>query len=111
MSEMIKYPSIGQFRNAVKDIPKRTQRKRTKGWKMPEGAIYVGRGSKWGNPFTVEKYGREGAVKMFRDYIGHPNSPLLFECEDIKKLKGKTLACWCKETEICHGDVLLEIAN
>lgn len=33
--------------------PKRIQRKRTKGWRMPEGAVYVGRGSKWGNPFAV----------------------------------------------------------
>ncbi|WP_280193252.1 DUF4326 domain-containing protein [Nocardia farcinica] len=33
--------------------PKRIQRKRTAGWRMPEGAVYVGRGSKWGNPFVV----------------------------------------------------------
>jgi hypothetical protein len=33
--------------------PKRIQRKRTKGWRMPEGAVYVGRGSVWGNPFVV----------------------------------------------------------
>lgn len=31
--------------------PQRIQRRRTKGWRMPEGAVYVGRGSKWGNPF------------------------------------------------------------
>jgi hypothetical protein len=29
----------------------RIQRKRTKGWRMPEGAVYVGRPTKWGNPF------------------------------------------------------------
>lgn len=34
-------------------MPKRIQRKRTKGWRMPEGAVYVGRPSKWGNPYTV----------------------------------------------------------
>lgn len=33
--------------------PKRIQRQRTKGWRMPEGAVYVGRPSKWGNPFPV----------------------------------------------------------
>lgn len=33
--------------------PKRIQRKRTKGWRMPEGAIYVGRPTKWGNPAKV----------------------------------------------------------
>ena len=34
--------------------PKRIQRKRTRGWRMPEGAVYVGRGSRWGNPFRWE---------------------------------------------------------
>lgn len=29
----------------------RVQRRRTKGWKMPAGAVYVGRGTVWGNPF------------------------------------------------------------
>ncbi|WP_030670506.1 DUF4326 domain-containing protein [Streptomyces rimosus] len=32
--------------------PVRIQRRRTKGWRKPEGAVYVGRGSKWGNPCT-----------------------------------------------------------
>lgn len=34
-------------------MPIRIQRKRIKGWRMPAGAVYVGRGSKWGNPFVV----------------------------------------------------------
>ncbi|MCU1677702.1 MAG: hypothetical protein JWM93_2460 [Frankiales bacterium] len=33
--------------------PQRIQRKRTKGWRMPEGAVYVGRPTKWGNPWRV----------------------------------------------------------
>lgn len=33
--------------------PQRIQRKRTKGWRMPEGAVYVGRPSRWGNPWSV----------------------------------------------------------
>ena len=33
--------------------PVRIQRRRTKGWRMPEGAVYVGRGSKWGNPYRL----------------------------------------------------------
>lgn len=35
--------------------PVRIQRKRTKGWRMPPNTVYVGRGSKWGNPFKVGK--------------------------------------------------------
>jgi hypothetical protein len=34
--------------------PQRIQRKRVKGWRMPEGAVYVGRGSRWGNPFNIQ---------------------------------------------------------
>ena len=33
-------------------VPERIQRQRTKGWRMPEGAVYVGRPSMWGNPWT-----------------------------------------------------------
>lgn len=36
---------------------RRIQRRRTKGWRAPKGAIYVGRGSKWGNPFIIETNG------------------------------------------------------
>lgn len=35
-------------------MPTRIQRKRTKGWRMPQGAVYVGRPTKWGNPFAVD---------------------------------------------------------
>jgi hypothetical protein len=38
-----------------KDKPIRIQRKRTKGWKLPPNTVYVGRGSKWGNPFKIYK--------------------------------------------------------
>lgn len=37
-------------------MPERIQRQRTRGWRMPEGAVYVGRtahGLGWGNPFRV----------------------------------------------------------
>ena len=43
--------------------PKRIQRKRTKGWRMPEGAVYVGRGTKWGNPYPVGGR-KEGALTI-----------------------------------------------
>lgn len=35
------------------EVPRRIQRKRVKGWKMPLGAVYIGRPSRWGNPFIV----------------------------------------------------------
>lgn len=115
--------------------PRRIQRKRTKGWKMPPNTVYVGRPSKWGNPFRVGDYymafapstdapltishfenfaGCDGeitiiktpahAVAAYRDYLKH-------SALDIRDLRGKNLACWCKLDEPCHADVLLEIAN
>ncbi len=83
---------------------------------MPENAVRVCRPTKWGNSFKVEQYGREQAVYLFRQYIGHPNTPHGFDFEDIEQLRGKNLACWCPlpepgQPDICHAAVLLEIAN
>lgn len=88
--------------------PKRIQRKRAKGWRMPEGAVYVGRPTKWGNPFALVEYGRELAISNFRRRaIGlKAIDPQYFEA-----LRGKDLACWCRVDQPCHADVLLEIAN
>ncbi|WP_171108633.1 MULTISPECIES: DUF4326 domain-containing protein [unclassified Streptomyces] len=41
---------------ALDPQPRRIQRRRTKGWRAPDGAVYVGRGSKWGNPCTQVRY-------------------------------------------------------
>lgn len=43
--------------------PKRIQRQRTRGWRMPEGAVYVGRPSKWGNPFQLHDGRVSGLVR------------------------------------------------
>ena len=47
--------------------PRRIQRKRTKGWKMPENTVYVCRPSKWGNPFTVGEtyYNTAGYIGLY----------------------------------------------
>ena len=88
--------------------PKRIQRRRAKGWKMPEGAVYVGRPTRFGNVFTVAEYGRDLAVFNFRQRMRniHLVNPGFFD-----GLRGKDLACWCKPGDPCHADVLLEIAN
>ena len=100
--------------------PKRIQRKRVKGWRMPANAIYVGRPTKWGNPFEIgQKFGGikavtvKGLLRVYRSYV---NSRLYYSPHYLDELKGKNLACWCKVTEKglrvpCHADVLLEIAN
>jgi hypothetical protein len=91
--------------------PKRIQRKRTKGWKMPENAIYVGRPTKWGNPFMVDEHNPPRAcVGQFRLHMEKIlERPA--ERELLKTLRGKDLACWCPLDQPCHADVLLELAN
>jgi hypothetical protein len=67
--------------------PHRIQRKRTKGWCMPPNTIYVGRPTKWGNPFTAHNSdGIEPALKFACEV-----APLL----DVSELRGKNLCCWC----------------
>jgi len=92
--------------------PVRVQRKRTKGWRMPEGAVYVGRGSKWGNPYTVAEMGsnRAAVAAYVRSWLNDPIR-LVKASHVISELKGKDLACWCPLDKPCHADVLLEIAN
>jgi hypothetical protein len=77
--------------------------------------VYVGRGSKFGNPYT-HKYGtsapwivddRETAIRLYEEWLRE--QPELLAAVK-KELKGKVLGCWCKPLD-CHGDVLLRIAN
>lgn len=103
-------------RRTQEEKPQRIQRKRTKGWRMPENTVYVGRPTKWGNRYTVKVWGsHERAVSAFRAMC-EDTDPEATGCaefrEQIKReLRGKNLACWCKEGQPCHADVLLEIAN
>lgn len=91
---------------------------------MPEGAVYVGRGSKWGNPYAVGSViGTlpNGAV-VTRDNVRCVRDYRQFICEQLWKptenrlvptieLAGKDLACWCRLDRPCHADVLLALAN
>jgi len=87
--------------------PKRIQRKRTKGFRMPN-AIYVGRPSPWGNPYTMGQYNASTAKHMFHQWAW---SRALADPDWLKPLHGKDLACWCRLGDPCHADVLLELAN
>lgn len=109
----------------------RLQCRRTKGWRKPEGAVYVGRPSWWGNPYRARlDHGRpvvelclrgewvvvsakatldqakRYAVRLFREGLTEAQ-----KAEARHVLRGHDLMCWCKPGEPCHGDVLLEIAN
>lgn len=118
--------------------PVRIQRKRTKGFDMQAAsrainglpAVYVGRPTMWGNPFTSLNDSDEmGAVTRYRKML--VERPSLQHHQLLKiargmngrgvgyfgdirarigELRGKNLACWCAGSP-CHADVLLELAN
>lgn len=110
-------------------MPKRIQRRRTKGWRMPQNTVCVTRPTQWGNPFregpTLTK---EEAVEAYRALILRDYKTLRFlwpwtavawisvrEGKDlnewVRQLRGKDLACFCPLDKPCHADVLLELAN
>ena len=113
-------------------MPTRIQRKRTKGWRMPERAINVTRPSIWSNPFihddpsqAVNAYRRliQGGTQEFEmgpgkllfassanPYCTHWDFAT-FVKNHIHELRGKDLACWCSPDGPCHADVLLKLAN
>jgi len=115
----------------------RIQRRRARGWRMPPHSKYVGRPSRWGNPFEGED-----AVSRFRFYLQlavrvangkrlppgdcpdpkilyYGNDPIAVEvwgrfvwmAHNLAMITGRQLACWCELDERCHGDVLVELAN
>ena len=100
--------------------PKRIQRQRTKGWRMPEGAVYVGRPTRWGNEFTPDMLdmhdrplGLDRAIDLYRistlRFIEEGDSRDVYAW--LQPLLGRDLACWCPLDQPCHADVLLELAN
>jgi hypothetical protein len=111
--------------------PIRIQRSRQHKQVNPNGLeiVYVGRPTKYGNPYKVQ--GQEGhwfvfdgdepivtfdnkssaldcCIELFREFIAHEHNASKV---NVFELKGKNLSCWCKIGEKCHADILLEIAN
>ncbi|MBV9992366.1 MAG: DUF4326 domain-containing protein [Alphaproteobacteria bacterium] len=72
-------------------------------------AAIVARPSKWGNPFSVQTYGRESAIAKYETYLQQVSGP--GGALDPAELRGKNLACWCALDQACHADVLLRWAN
>jgi Domain of unknown function (DUF4326) len=69
--------------------------------------VYIGRPSKWGNPFVIGRDGtRDEVLRKYRAWI--VNQPKLMA--ELPKLQGKVLGCWCAP-QACHGDVLIDLAE
>lgn len=104
--------------------PKRVQRSRAKGWRMPEGAVCVDRSTPWGNPFIVGVDGTAAeCVRLYENLLAGRiclTSKATVEAQEAARnhvidhwrtLTGRSLACWCKVGKPCHADTLLRIAN
>jgi uncharacterized protein DUF4326 len=109
--------------------PERIQLKREKGWRLPPDTVKVDRSTRFGNPFSADKFGRESAVEMHRIWLTGQMSrtdieanypPLLAKhllhrrdgvLLSVASLRGRNLACWCSLEGPCHATFLLELAN
>ncbi|HEY6797032.1 MAG TPA: DUF4326 domain-containing protein [Kineosporiaceae bacterium] len=108
--------------------PQRIQLRRTRSWRLPDGAVVVARPTRWGNPIKVgtpvvdqdtglaHAITAEEAVATYRAaslsgrlgmYGGAEITVDVVRCD----LAGRDLACWCPLDRACHADVLLELAN
>lgn len=118
--------------------PARIQRRRTKGWRKPAGSVYVGRGTRWGNPNRIvrdrhglvvtndlsnstigtwpnEQEARRFAAEAYLHWLRQPEQAALLAAARTE-LAGRDLMCWCPlpaegEPDHCHAAVLIRLAN
>ena len=98
-------------------MPKGIQLHRTKGWKIPANSQKIARPTRFGNPFQDSD--QAVAAAKFEEYFNAPGKcqdariegRLKWMRENIGLLKGKDLACWCKNFTPCHRDTLLKAAK
>ena len=97
-------------------VPRRIDRSRIKGSRLPPNTICVTRPGKFGNRFSVEK-GKpdeevrlKEAIRLYEVWIQAPEQKSLL-AEAKTKLRGKNLACWCKPGQPCHAEILLRLVN
>ena len=90
-----------------------TRTKYKRGLEKDPNSVYVGRrfgpfkeNSKWANPFIIGKNGtREEVIAKYRTYL-LANEELI---SALPELRETVLICWCKQDELCHADVLIEL--
>lgn len=96
--------------------PRRFQRSRKAGAKLPAGVVCVTRPGRWGNPYPTAWDFR---CAMLSVAYGKPmtaerekhRETVLAIYQSLEELRGKDLACWCPLNQECHADVLIEFAN
>jgi len=77
---------------------------------LPADAIYIGRGSKWGNPFKIGPgFNRDEVCDMHKKHLDTQIADGRVTAEDLNELHGKDLVCFCAPAR-CHGDTLEKYA-
>lgn len=114
-------------------MAERIQLSRAMGWRLPPNTVSIARPGRWGNPYRVAVFGRQLALELYRESlhgywspgnVAHLSDELAaqaYRCHcalrgrlqiyPVSTLRGTNVACWCKLSEPCHGDVLLALAN
>lgn len=77
---------------------------------IPAGAIYIGRGSMWGNPFVMGKHGdRDAVCEQHKEHLKRQILNEEVSLQQLASLHGKDLVCFCAPLR-CHGDTLVKAA-
>lgn len=77
---------------------------------IPAGAIYIGRGSIWGNPYVMGKDGdRDAVCEAHKQYLWDQIQSGQVSLDSLAALHGKVLVCFCAPLR-CHGDTLIKAA-
>jgi hypothetical protein len=75
-------------------------------WQSNPNAVYVGRPSKYGNPFKLTKEeDRKLVIDSYRYWL---EQQLLKDPYFLNELRGKDLVCFCPLDKLCHADILIE---
>lgn len=78
---------------------------------IPPGAVYIGRGSIWGNPFVMtQESDRAEVISKYKVWLKHQIQTCGYSLEQLAYLKGKDLVCFCAP-KACHGNVLQKVAD
>ncbi|NYT42290.1 DUF4326 domain-containing protein [Sphingomonas sp. R-74633] len=124
--------SEGRIAPPINAVPRRLHRTRKRNAYTPMGAVYVGRPTLWGNPFSDRnRIGHARSVILYRSWLEGDMTPRVLlaagfsdaEIDALRRwrervlsrlpaLAGRNLQCWCTPTSAwCHADVLLSLAN
>lgn len=89
-------------------------------WTKPNNAIYIGRGSVYGNPFKMNsEQDREKVCLEYKEYLLNKIQKDKYFQNEVRKLNGCDVYCFCSNgtnskeegAKYCHGHVLLAIAD